>query len=131
MKTTLLAAIGALLCLSGCANGGGLADRREADRHALEAAREIGPAEGCVLRRDIRHSRVLDDRTIDFHLAGGRVLRNRLPQACPGLAFDESFSYRTSLDRLCSVDTITVRTPAGPGPTCGLGRFQPVELPRR
>ena len=129
MKQLLAAAT--LACLAGCTGPGDLTARQQANRHALEGAREIGPPEDCVLRRNVRHTVVLDDRTIDFHLAGGRILRNRLPHACPGLAFDDSFSYRTSLDRLCAVDTITVRTSTGPGPTCGLGRFQPVEIARR
>jgi hypothetical protein len=127
MRTKLLAAA-ALISLAGCAKSGDLTARQQASQRALETAREVGPPEDCVLRRNIRHTVVLDDRTIDFHMAGRRILRNRLPYACPGLAFDDSFSYRTSLDRLCSVDTITVRRSNGPGPTCGLGRFQPVEI---
>jgi hypothetical protein len=127
----LIFAAAALASVAGCTGPGGLTAHQQANRRTLEAAREAGPPEDCVLRRNIRHTEVLDDRTIDFHMAGGRILRNRLPNACPGLAFDDSFSYRTSLDRLCSIDTITVVRSAGPGPTCGLGRFQPVELPRR
>ena len=127
MKLGLTAAA-AFALLSGCAADDALGERREADRRVLENARAVGEPEDCVVRRSVRHTVVLDDRTIDFHMAGGRVLRNRLPYACPGLAFDDGFSYRTSLDRLCSVDTITVRTSTGPGPTCPLGRFQPVEI---
>jgi hypothetical protein len=80
----------------------------------------------------VRETRVLDDGAIDFHLANGQVLRNRLPHSCPGLAFDDSFSYRSTLGRLCSIDTITVRGSGGnPGPTCGLGPFHPVEIGSR
>jgi hypothetical protein len=38
--------------------------------------------------------------------------------------------YRTTLSRLCDIDTITVLYHGGPGmtqgPTCGLGKFYPV-----
>jgi hypothetical protein len=131
MRRTVAAALLALL--ASCTGREGLAPRQEADRRALQTARESGQPEDCVVRRNIRNTIVLDDRTIDFHMAGGRILRNRLPHACPGLGFDESFAYRTSLDRLCSVDTITVlRSGGGPlGPTCGLGRFHPVEIAPR
>ena len=129
MKRILAAA--ALVLATGCAGADGTTRHQQADRRALEHARPVGDPVDCVIRRNIGHTVVLDDRTIDFHMAGGRVLRNRLPDACPGLAFDDSFFYRTSLDRLCSVDTITVRRSGGaPGPTCPLGRFQPVEIAR-
>jgi hypothetical protein len=131
MKTKLTAAAAALICLAGCTAPRGLTARQQASQRALASARDVGPPENCVVRSHIRQTVVLDDQTIDFHMAGGRILRNRLPGACPGLAFDDSFSYRTSLDRLCSVDTITVVRSGGPGATCGLGRFQPVELPGR
>ena len=107
--------------------------RQLADQRALAEARPLGPPEDCVTLTSIRDTRVRDDRTIDFRLTGGRVLRNRLPNSCPGLGFEDSFGYRTSLNRLCSVDVITVRrTGSGTtGATCGLGSFQPIELPDR
>ena len=130
MKRSIAAA--ALALLAGCAGEEGMTPRQEADRWALENARPVGEPQDCVIRRNIRHAVTLDDRTIDFHMTRGGVLRNRLPHACPGLAFDDGFSYRTSLDRLCSADTITVRRSGGaPGPTCPLGRFQPVEIAKR
>jgi hypothetical protein len=130
MTRTLAAAACALL--AACTGQDGLTPRQQANSWALENARPAGEPEDCVVRRNIRDTIVLDDRNIDFHMAGGRILRNRLPYACPGLGFEDGFSYRTSLDRLCSVDTITVRRGGGPpGPTCGLGRFQPVEIAPR
>ena len=48
------------------------------------------------------------------------------------LGFEERFSYATSLNKLCSVDTISVLHSYGggvqEGTRCGLGTFQPVEL---
>lgn len=91
-------------------------------------ARPSGKPESCVQIQQIRETRVRDDRTIDFYMRGGKVYRNTLPQTCPRLGFERRFSYRTSLNRLCSVDIITVLllTPPQRGAFCGLGQFQPV-----
>jgi hypothetical protein len=105
-----------------------------AHQRALAEATPVGAPLDCLPLRTIRSTRVLSDRVIDFHGPGRRVYRNTLPQSCPGLGFEERFSYRTSIDRLCSVDTITVLGPTGAraGATCGLGRFQEIRLaPRR
>jgi uncharacterized protein DUF6491 len=111
---------------AGCAQGP--TQRQEADRRALAEARDVGEPVDCIDIVRIDHSRVRDDRTIDFYMRGREVYRNRLPDACPGLAYEDGFTYRTSLSRLCSVDTIAVRSRSGlPGPSCGLGRFQPIE----
>jgi hypothetical protein len=101
------------------------------DRAQPPAATPSGPAKSCIPLRQISASHVRDDRTIDFEMTGRTVYRNTLPYACPGLGFEQRFSYATSLSELCSVDTITVLE-AGPGltrgATCGLGQFQPVTL---
>ncbi|WP_231639363.1 hypothetical protein [Sphingomonas profundi] len=87
-------------------------------------------AENCVQIVQIRETRVRDDSTIDFYMRDGRIYRNTLPNSCPQLGFEESFSYATSLSQLCSVDIITVlnRTGGGlmRGASCGLGSFVPV-----
>ena len=103
------------------------------DRQIPPAATPTGPAVDCVNLRSIRETRVHGDRTIDFHMGGNRVYRNTLPYACPSLGFEERFAYKTSLDRLCSVDIITVLQSPGisRGASCGLGKFQPVELARK
>lgn len=69
-----------------------------------------------------------DDRTIDFYMSGDKVYRNRLPRRCKGLGLEEKFSFTTDLPQLCYIDTITVLhgSAATRGPTCGLGKFQPV-----
>lgn len=87
-----------------------------------------GPPVDCVNIRSIRSTRVRDDRTIDFYMAGGKVYRNTLPYACSGLGFEERFAYSTSLSQLCSVDIITVlrSPPVAQGASCGLGKFQPI-----
>ena len=125
-------AIAAALLLTACMTESGMSPRQAADQRALAEARAVGAPESCVQTSRIRETRVRDDQTIDFIMIDGRVMRNRLPIECNGLHFEDRFAYRTSIDRLCSVDTITVLQTGGiNGPTCGLGSFQPVELPRR
>ena len=87
-----------------------------------------GKPESCVQLRSIRETRVRDDSTIDFYMLGGKVYRNRLPNSCPQLGFEEKFLYKTSLSELCNVDIITVLTGPGisRGASCGLGQFQPI-----
>ena len=101
------------------------------DRQAIPVATEVGKPESCIPLRQISETRVHGDRTIDFIVTGRKVYRNNLPYACPGLGFEERFSYATSLSQLCSVDIITVlySTPVlQRGASCGLGPFQPVTL---
>jgi hypothetical protein len=118
-----------LLLLAACApTASDLADQR-----SLAEARAVGAPLDCLPLRTIRATRVRSDRVIDFEVLGGRVYRNSLPLSCPGLGFEERFTYRTSIDRLCSVDTITVlHGGGGPiGASCGLGPFQELAAERR
>ena len=111
----------ALLSASGTAIAGG----KKADN-----LRPAGEAVNCVQIQQIRNTDVLDDKTIDFHMLGGKIYRNTLPHSCPGLGFEQKFMYKTSLSQLCSVDIITVLQDAGGlhrGASCGLGKFQPME----
>jgi len=84
--------------------------------------------EDCVILRRIDRTEVIDDSTILFHMRGGEIYRNSLERTCPDLARVKSFSYRTSTNRLCSVDSITVFDPVSnvPGFTCLLGDFRPI-----
>ena len=100
------------------------------DRNAVPDATPIGDAVSCVQLQSIRSTQVHGDSVIDFHMNGGKVYRNTLPNRCPSLGFEERFLYKTSLSQLCSVDIITVLQSSGlsQGPNCGLGKFQPVKL---
>ena len=82
----------------------------------------------CVNTQDIRETRVRDDSTIDFYMLGNKVYRNKLPQSCPQLGFEERFGYSITNNQLCSVDIIHViqSPPSIPGAACGLGDFQPI-----
>lgn len=110
-----------------------LASPVQAGRDRVPEARAVGEARSCVPLRQIRSSHVRSDRVIDFEMQGGKVYRNELPYDCGSLGFEERFSYKTSLGQLCSTDIITViQSPPGiSGPSCGLGKFVPVELAKR
>lgn len=91
---------------------------------------ETGPAVSCIQSSRIRSTEVRNDQVIDFRMNDGKVYRNTLPYACPQLGFEGRFLHKSTIDQYCSVDTITVLQSPGliPGPTCGLGEFQPVTL---
>jgi hypothetical protein len=100
------------------------------DRNVVPEAREAGKPVSCIGLQTIRESRVRSDQVIDFRVSGKKWYRNTLPYSCPSLGFEERFSYKTSTNQLCSLDIITVlySSPLQPGASCGLGKFQPVEL---
>jgi hypothetical protein len=103
------------------------------DRPIPEATPAGKPVD-CLRITDLRQSQVRSDQVIDFYTRGGKIYRNTLPQSCPSLGFERSFSYRTSIAQLCSIDTIRVlsNTPdLQPLAACGLGKFQPVTLAKR
>ncbi|MEZ5710423.1 MAG: hypothetical protein R3E02_13650 [Blastomonas sp.] len=128
--SALIATGTALFALQGLA----LAHGDEGEKHKKDRVPEavsVGEPVNCITTNRIRTTRVHDDKTIDFEMAGGKIYRNTLPNKCSGLGFEEAFSYKTSIGQLCSVDIITVlRTGAGgfAGPSCGLGEFQEVKL---
>jgi hypothetical protein len=115
----------ALLVLSG---GGAFA---LATKKAPDAVRAVGEPKSCVPISSIRSTKVIDNNMIEFRMAGGKTYRNTLPHSCPGLKFEDRFSYRTSLNQLCNVDIIRVLNNYGgqltEGAGCGLGKFQLVE----
>jgi hypothetical protein len=118
----------AMLAVATTAGAFGPSERRA---KALAEYQPVGEAKSCITINQIRSTHVIDNQTIDFKMAGGKVYRNRLSQSCPGLGFEERFSYRTSQSQLCSVDIIRVLQSYGgrleEGVGCGLGKFQPVE----
>ena len=66
---------------------------------------------------------VVDNRTILFRMLDGSIWRNRLPQNCTGLAFQEGFAYETTIPRICEFDLIRVLGPTST--VCQLGSFAP------
>lgn len=102
------------------------------ERNAVPVARETGQPVSCLQLSNIRESRVRSDSVIDFRTNSNKWYRNTLPNSCPSLGFEERFSYKTSLNQLCSVDIIRVLHSYGSGlqegAGCGLGKFQPIEI---
>ena len=89
----------------------------------------VGPAEQCITLSRIENTKVHDDYTIDFEMAGNRTYRNTLPNRCPSLGFEERFTYKVTTGQLCSVDVIRVVYSDGTeGAGCGLGEFLPVRI---
>ncbi|OYY89453.1 MAG: hypothetical protein B7Y45_12185 [Sphingomonas sp. 28-66-16] len=103
------------------------------DRDTVPAATPAGKPQSCITRHRISNSIVRSDDVIDFEMIDHKVYRNTLPGGCPGLGFQQAFSYSTSIDQLCSSDIITVlyTSPLRSGASCGLGQFQPVTLAPR
>ena len=100
---------------------------------SIPEATPVGTPQGCITRHRIAQSLVRSDSVIDFVMIDRKVYRVTLPQACPGLGFQERFGYTLSIDQLCSSDIITVlyQDPVGPGARCALTPFQQVTLPPR
>ncbi len=122
--------IGALVATGGVAIAGKKSSKE--DKYEIT---EIGEPENCIRRSQIRSTDVISDSIIDFKMRGGDVYRNSLPNRCSGLAFEEAFSYRTSVNQLCSVDIIRVIDNSGGAirerNACGLGKFQKIEKTKK
>ena len=130
MRIIIAAAFG--LALAGCTEDRVSPQVRDTAYWAVAAATPLGPPVDCVEQSRIRGHVVRDNRTIDFTLDDGSLMRNRLPYACRGLREANRFTYRTALPRLCSTDLVTLVLPTGTGGgNCGLGAFQPVAVPNR
>lgn len=91
----------------------------------------VGEPINCIHPRNIRNTHVIDNKTIEFRMTGGTILRNDLGRQCPGLAKGDPISYTLRGSRLCNVDQFSVlRTTTGrieTRATCGFGKFQEIE----
>ena len=94
-----------------------------AEEHASEA-------EHCIPISRIQSTDIVDDKRILFYMRGDDVYLNELPHKCPGLKFEETIMYRSSVGQLCDMDIVTVMMDVAfgfqPGASCGLGMFQPI-----
>lgn len=94
------------------------------------SAQEAAAPKDCIDLVRLDRTDVIDDQTILFYMDNRDVFLNSLPSKCPGIGFEERFMYRVSMNRLCSTDLITVIYQAGfgltEGPSCRLGKFEPV-----
>lgn len=132
MNKRIFALCGAAIAISGIALATSTTASAPSERRAkqLAAYEPAGKPVSCLRLHEIRDTNVIDNRTIDFRVNNKKVYRNTLPHSCPGLASEDRFSYRTSLNQLCSVDIIRVLHNYGgglqEGAGCGLGKFQPM-----
>ncbi len=131
MHKPLLICAAAAVALGGFAIAATASSPKERRAKILASYQPVGAAKNCISLRNIRNTRIVNDRTIDFHMGGGKVYRNTLPYSCSSLVIEDRFSYRTSMSQLCDVDIIHVLHSYGgrmqEGAGCGLGKFQPVE----
>ena len=84
----------------------------------------------CLPSRQISSTQVIDSEHIVFRMRGGEIYVSKLKRRCPGLRPRDAFSYRTSSNRLCDIDVITVLDNFGgslrQGGSCRLGKFYPI-----
>jgi hypothetical protein len=87
-------------------------------------------AQRCIQVRTIRRTDVLDDLNIFFYMRGKAIYHNTLLRQCKGLSRDRRFSYTSSVNRLCYLDSIRILHDSGwglqEGRSCQLGYFRPV-----
>ncbi len=104
----------------------GLATAQDAPTTSAPSANK-----SCIPLLQIRSTKVLDDENILIFTGSHTGYKSHLPQPCNGLTSANTFEYKTSQSELCSLDIITVLTHVGggfmPGPSCGLGTFEPVD----
>lgn len=87
-------------------------------------------ARRCIQVRTIRSTDVLDDLNIFFYMRGKAIYHNILPRHCKGLSRDRRFSFTSTVNRLCYLDSIRILQDSGwglqEGRSCQLGYFHPV-----
>lgn len=101
-------------------------DKDKAEMAKVMAKYEkTGAVKRCIMLSQIDSTKVFDDYNILFKMRGKKAYLNTLPNRCSRLGFEESFSYKVSINQLCNVDLITVfdSTNTIQGPSCGLGKF--------
>jgi hypothetical protein len=102
------------------------------DVAGIDAIATDADSQQCVSLQRIWRTDIIDSSNIVFYMRDRTIFLNTLPHKCPGLRSHDGFAYKTSINQLCNVDTITVirggnpSSPAARGSTCGLGMFRPV-----
>ncbi len=130
MKRLFAAAWVALATVgTGSAMNGAAGEQRPAEK--------IGDTRNCLSSGSIVSRIVEDERTIRFETLGGRVYRNRLSGACPGLRQTAdgfgALGFELHGESLCRGDLVRVVDPSRggtmtlqTGPACPLGAFERV-----
>jgi hypothetical protein len=64
------------------------------------AARDSGDI--CIEASRVDHTDAPSDNVILFYMKGGKVWKNTLHHACPGLHFEHAFRQEISSDQICA-----------------------------
>jgi hypothetical protein len=93
---------------------------------ATEAAPDH-PRPICFSPREIDSTKPISDREIVFKMRNGKMWLNTLKANCPGLKFEDGFSWNIRGDTVCeNLQAITVLRR---GNSCLLGAFTPYTPP--
>ncbi|HEX5005950.1 MAG TPA: DUF6491 family protein [Hyphomonadaceae bacterium] len=107
-----------LIALTGLLSACTSADPSAATPQATTQARIT---DSCINPTEITKQKVLSDEEIQFELRNGEVWINHLPRACPGLKFQQAFSWEIRGTLACSnQEMIRVKDEGTP---CMLGEF--------
>jgi len=81
----------------------------------------------CLSLNRIKNTKVISKQHIAFYTRDGAVYVNTLPRKCHALTRHKAFAYKSTVGKLCDLDTVTVLDDFGGsfnlGPSCGLGKF--------
>src|SRR3546814_16054580 len=105
MRSSLKSLSMALIAASAIYSSGVMAADKDTKSDNL---RPVGEAVDCIYRPSIQHTEVRNDRTIDFHMNGSKIYRNNLPNTCPSLGSEQTFTFNTSITPPLPQDTIPV-----------------------
>jgi hypothetical protein len=118
------------------ATTGATADSRaDRDARALDkalAGRVAGKPIDCISPPLAGGTQVIGNHTLLYQNYGRAVLRNELPDACPGLDDNSIIVTEVHGGQLCRGDLFYTldRDSRIPGPRCRLGAFVPYEKPK-
>lgn len=101
-------------------------DRDARDLAKALAGRTPGKPIDCVDPTWVGSPQIIGNRTLIYHPTGP-ILRNDLPDACPGLDDDSIIVNDIHGSQMCSGDLFSTiqRGSRIPGPKCRLGKFTP------
>lgn len=107
-------------------------DKEAHDLAKALAGRTPGKSFDCVDPTWAGSPQIIGNRTLIYRETGRGVLRNDLPEACPGLDDDSIIVNEIHGSQLCSGDLFYTlqRGSRIPGPHCRLGKFTPYEKPK-
>lgn len=85
------------------------------------------PAPRCISAQNIENLEIVDDYTILFHMAGGKIWKNTMTTQCHGLGFERAIAYETWGGEICA-NAQPFRV-LHRGTFCVLGAFEPYSKP--